>query len=125
MCGNCCRDIVLYHGGRWITNEKQLKELCRDDPGAERMVCTGRDDEGVLTFTCSALTEEGFCSVHEDRMSLCRNYPTKGLYYRGGWLDARCGYSFKVTRFRDVIMHRKRVRMPRFDKILEQEKNKL
>lgn len=124
LCGDCCKDIVLYNEGRWISTEKQFRKLCEFDPRHERLVCKGKADDGVFLFSCSSLGEDGMCTCHDDRMALCRNYPDNGIYYRGGWLRKECGYSFKVTTFRDVFMHRKRLRMPDFHSILEQEKDK-
>jgi hypothetical protein len=55
---------------------------------------------------------------------VCRTYPSKSLYYQGGWLRQDCGYSFKATTFRDVLMRGRRGRVPKFDEVLRQEQNK-
>ncbi len=124
LCGNCCRGILLKNRERWLRTEAQYKELCEDDPGHERFKITGKDQFGNLCFACSWQGDDNLCSRHEERLPLCREYPTKGLYYQGGWLGNDCGFSFKAVKFRDIFMRRRRARIPSFDKLLQQEQDK-
>ncbi len=124
LCGNCCRGVLLKNRDRWLRTEAQYKELCKDEPGHERFKIMDKDEYGNLCFACSWQGEDNLCKDHENRLQLCKEYPTKGLYYQGGWLGADCGFSFKAVKFRDIFMRRKRALIPSFDKILQQEQDK-
>jgi len=120
MCGNCCNDIMLSDGN-WLKRRSQFERLCEKSPGHSRFEITGRDNRGRLIFRCTLQTPEGTCPCYEDRLPLCRSYPSKSIYYRGGWLEPRCGFSFRDVTFREVFTGRKHLRKPQFDKLLEQE----
>lgn len=120
MCGSCCNGILLRDGG-WIKNKKGFKKLCKSDPGHERFTVTGKDDYGHLVFACTLQGSDGLCTCYEDRLPLCRNYPTKSLYYQGGWIGPDCGFRFKSVSFRDILLRRKPVRTPEFSEVLKQE----
>lgn len=120
MCGNCCTDILLSDGG-WIKRRRQFEKLCEDDPGHKRFEIMGRDHLGRLVFRCTLQTPEGVCPCYEDRLPLCRSYPAKSIYYGGGRLDSRCGFSFRDVTFREVLTGKKPLRRPRFDKLLDRE----
>ncbi|WP_319469999.1 YkgJ family cysteine cluster protein [uncultured Pseudodesulfovibrio sp.] len=124
MCGECCHDILLRHKKRWLKKERHFEELCREEPDHQRFSITGRDEFGHLVFACSLQEKSGLCSCHADRLPLCRNYPPKSLYYQGGWLRPDCGYSFKAVTFRDIFMRRKRMRIPKFADVLQQEQER-
>lgn len=121
LCGSCCHDILILDGRRWMKKRKHFEKLCKDEPGYSRFAVTGRDDLGHLTFSCTLQGEDGFCTSYDSRLALCRSYPSKSLYYQGGWLRPDCGYSFKAVTFRDVWMRRRRSRIPKFSEILSQE----
>lgn len=124
LCGDCCHDILLSDKNRWLKTDKQYKALCETDPRYKRFVNTGKNEFGQMIFSCSK-QENNICTCYEDRMAICRQHPSKSLYYQGGWLRRECGYSFKTTTFRDVFMRRKRARMPKFEDVLKQEKEKV
>lgn len=121
LCGNCCRDILLRDRGRWIRKEKQFDRLVEHLPEHARFELTGRDDLGFLSFACTCLGDDKLCTGYEDRPALCRNYPSKSLYYQGGWLRADCGFSFRAVTFRDVFMRRRRAKVPDFSTVLKRE----
>lgn len=120
MCGKCCNGIILKDDG-WLKKKSDFEALCEREPEHERFVPVGKDDYGHLVFNCSKQGEDNFCTCYEDRLPLCRNYPSKSIYYQGGWIRSDCGYRFKVVTFRDVFMRRKRMRMPKFADVLQQE----
>ena len=124
ICGECCHDILLHDRGRWLKSERAFRKLCERKPGHERFEITGRDDWGHLVFRCTLQGADNFCTCYEDRLPVCRTYPSKSLYYQGGWLRQDCGFSFKATTFRDIIMRSRRGRVPKFDEVLRQEQNK-
>ncbi len=121
LCGNCCHDILLHDGGRFIKREKQFKKLCKGNSAFTRFRIIKPDDEGLLTFSCSFQDKNNICTSYEDRLSLCKEYPSKGFYYRGGGLGTDCGFSYKAVTFRDIYMRRRRSRIPEFSEVLRQE----
>ena len=121
MCGSCCHDILLHDGRRWMTSLRQFKKLCKAEPEYTRFNIVDKDDNGRLAFTCTLQGEDNFCTSYDSRLPLCRNYPSKSLYYHGGWLRPDCGFSFKAKTFRDVWMRRKRSAMPKFSTVLHRE----
>lgn len=120
LCGSCCQDILLYDKG-WIRSEREFLRLCEREPEHERFDVVGKDDDGHLAFSCSLLQPDGLCSCHDERLPLCQRYPSEFLYYQGGWVGPHCGFKFKTVTFRDVLMRRKRLRIPKFSEVLEQE----
>ena len=123
LCGVCCDNILLRDGNRWLRNEKQFRALCEEDSRFEGFVPTERDDYGHLAFTCSHL-KDNICTSYEGRLPLCRNYPSKSIYYQGVDLRPDCGFSFKAVSFRDAYMRRKRGKMPSFSEVMRREKAK-
>ena len=121
LCGGCCRDILIRDGRRWLTSRRRFEKLCRKEPEYARFTVTGEDDKGRLSFTCTLQGEDNFCTCYDSRLPLCRNYPSKSLYYQGGWLRTDCGFSFKAKTFRDAWTHRRRAAMPKFSTVLRQE----
>jgi Fe-S-cluster containining protein len=124
VCGACCRDILLRHRGRWLRTERAFRRLCRSEPGHERFEITGRDETGCLVFRCTLQGPDNFCTCYENRLPLCKGYPSRSLYYQGGWLRPDCGYSFKALTFRDIVMRRRRRAVPEFSEVLRRERNK-
>ncbi len=122
MCGNCCHDILLkdFPGG-WLKKDRDFRTLCAREPEHERFEVTGKDDFGHLVFQCTLRGSDGLCTCYADRLPLCKNYPSKSIYYQGGWLGPECGFRFKSVTFRDVFLRRKPVRRRNFSQLLEQE----
>ncbi|NDV18056.1 YkgJ family cysteine cluster protein [Pseudodesulfovibrio sp. JC047] len=128
MCGRCCRKILLKSDDHWLKKETEFTELCQADPLLVRFRIMGRNPSGFLLFECARLGKDNICTEYESRPALCSNYPTKSLYYHGGWLRDDCGFSFQAVTFRDVFMRRKSWRKPKFADVLrgqiEQDKDK-
>ena len=121
LCGRCCEDILIEDQGRFFRREKKFHKLCQKEPEYERFQIVSRDDFGHLTFNCSKLGDDKFCTDYEGRLSLCKDYPNKSIYYQGGGLRADCGFSFKAVTFRDIYMRRRRSKVPEFSEVLRQE----
>lgn len=120
FCGECCHGILLQDG-RWLKKKRHFDRLCEREPEHTRFIPTGRDDYGHMVFDCSMLGTDNFCTAYDDRLPLCRNYPTKSIYYQGGWIRPECGYRFKSVTFRDVFTGRRRATMPKFSEVLRKE----
>ncbi|MGL1861133.1 MAG: YkgJ family cysteine cluster protein [Pseudodesulfovibrio sp.] len=121
LCGSCCHDILLHDGDRFIKREKQFKKLCKSNSTFTRFRIIKPDDEGHLTFSCSFKDNNNNCTSYEDRLPLCKEYPSKGFYYHGGWLRADCGFSYKHVSFHDIYMRRTRSKIPEFSEVLRNE----
>ena len=120
-CGGCCRSIHLQDRGRWLRRTGQFEKLVADAPEHARFRPVGRGDQGLLLFDCSLLRSDNLCARHDTRPALCRNYPSKSLYYRGGSLPGDCGYSFRAATFRDVLFGRKPLKPADFSVVLRRE----
>ncbi|CCH49690.1 YkgJ family cysteine cluster protein [Pseudodesulfovibrio piezophilus] len=120
FCGKCCHDILLKDG-HWLKKMRDFEKLCAREPEHKRFIPTGRGDLGHLVFRCSMQGDDGLCVCYENRLPLCRNYPSESIYYKGGWIRPDCGFRFKSTTFRDILMRRRQLRMPKFSDVLKQE----
>jgi len=97
-CGNCCRKINLQGAQGWLRSVKDFKEVVADYPEYERFQIIGKDDQGYLQLSCSWLDAAGLCRDHENRFSLCKNFPDKTLHFCGGALPSGCGYRISEVR---------------------------
>ncbi|XXJ21293.1 YkgJ family cysteine cluster protein [Desulfovibrio caledoniensis] len=120
-CGGCCRSIHLSDRGRWLRRMAQYERLVAEAPEYVRFRPAGRGDQGFLLFDCALLGEDNLCTAHDTRPALCRNYPSKSLYYRGGTLPGDCGYSFRAATFRDALFGRKPRKPADFSAVLRRE----
>ena len=94
-CGSCCNMIHLRYEKGWIYTLEQFEEVKAEMPEYNRFIPVNQDKFGLIQFTCSWLTSENVCSNYEERLAICRKYPTKSLYFCGGILLKDCGYSFQ------------------------------
>ena len=97
-CGNCCRRINLEGYRGWLRQESDFWDVVTEYPEYERFQIMGKDKQGFLRFTCSWLTDEGYCQDHPNRLRLCRNFPDKALHFCGGTLPPGCGYTLQEVR---------------------------
>ncbi len=97
-CGSCCRRINLEGKRGWLRYEEDFFEVVADFPEYARFQITGKDEQGFLRFSCTWLTDEGFCKDHKNRLDLCRNFPDKTLHFCGGTLPDGCGYMIREVR---------------------------
>jgi len=97
-CGNCCRKINLEGERGWLRLEKDFLKVLHDYPEYHRFVITGKDEQGFLQFSCTWLSDAGFCRDHENRLELCTNFPDKSLHFCGGKLPLGCGYAINEVR---------------------------
>jgi hypothetical protein len=120
-CGGCCRSIHLSDEGRWLRRTSQFERLVAAAPEHARFTPVGRGHQGFLLFDCAKLNSDNLCADHDTRPALCRNYPSKSLYYRGGRLLDDCGYAFRAVTFRDVLFGRKPLKPADFSDALRRE----
>ncbi|MGE4292088.1 MAG: YkgJ family cysteine cluster protein [Desulfovibrio sp.] len=124
QCGRCCREIVLCHDGRWITSLKRFRELLERDPEYERLEPRERDEAGRILFRCSWLGADGRCTGYEDRLPLCRNHPSPGLWLRGVDLPRACGYRLSGPELFGFLRRRHPNHEQRFERVLDLERDR-
>lgn len=118
-CGQCCKEIVLDAGKGWLRSKRQFERIKAQDKGFERFTPTGKDEAGRLIFRCECLGEDNLCTDYQGRMKLCRDHPSKGLYYSGVVLGPHCGYKLRGPTIKGLI-HRLLGRKPMdFNVVLE------
>ncbi|WP_319583072.1 YkgJ family cysteine cluster protein [uncultured Pseudodesulfovibrio sp.] len=120
-CGGCCRSIHLKDGGRWLRRSREFERMVADAPEHARFHPVGRGSRGFLLFDCFLLGPDNLCARHDTRPALCRNYPSKSLYYHGGRLPEDCGYAFRAVTFRKVLFGRKPLKPADFSAVLRRE----
>lgn len=108
MCGSCCQRISLEAGGRWLRKESEFRRLLKNNSQFARFSIVGKDAQGFLLFTCSWYEKEGVCRDHENRLAICRDYPTTQLYFTGGRLSKGCGYRISAVTPFETILKRER-----------------
>jgi hypothetical protein len=96
QCGQCCRAFRVKSEGRWIQTKKDFESLIKKKPEYSRLIPLDTSD-GYLEFTCSWLTNEGICKDHENRLSICKEYPATSRFYTGNQLPDHCGYSIEAA----------------------------
>jgi hypothetical protein len=122
QCGRCCREIVLCHDGRWVTSPRRFAELLALEPGYERLEPRGRDADGRLLFSCSWLGADRRCRCHEDRLPLCRRYPSPTLWLRGVDLPRSCGYRLEGPDLFGFLRGERPKTERTFDRVLDRER---
>ncbi len=104
QCGNCCRKISLRADSGWIRHIKDFERVCTNYPEYRRFVPEGKDKEGFIQFSCTWLTEHGTCRDYDNRLPICKTFPSKSLHFRGGILPSGCGYMIKSgTPFEKIL----------------------
>ena len=110
QCGNCCKNVSLELKGKWISSRRQFEDLTNEYPEFSRFEIIGKDKAGILEFSCTWLQEDNACKDYENRLSICKQYPSKLLFLAGGNVTAGCGYTIEVG--------------APFDKVLKKEMGK-
>ena len=93
LCGDCCRDMMIYDGKKFIRTEEDFSELVKSD-SYYSMFEISKQEGFNLWFTCSNLLEDNTCKIHDTRPQVCRDYPDKDMLYHGTGLPAQCGYKY-------------------------------
>jgi len=97
-CGKCCN--YMYSIDTYT--EKEFKIMQFLFPKYKRFYIKGRDAEGNLIFACKYVTENGLCSVYNNRLDMCRKYPMKKIPFKGK-LHEGCGYRVLEKNFEDYL----------------------
>lgn len=106
QCGNCCKNIVFYIGKNAVSTKEQFESLKKWSKSYNNFFVTGKDEQGVLLFTCKCLDSNNKCKVYYLRSINCRLYPNPNKIFlaNGGKLLDDCGYYFKADKeFKDYL----------------------
>lgn len=87
--GICCKNFGLFDGGNelsfWLRGNGTVKQHLAENklpfiPSFEQAFVDGESNRkyGNYSFSCSKLTPEGRCSIHQDRPQLCRDLEPAG-----------------------------------------------
>jgi hypothetical protein len=106
QCGQCCRSFRVKSEGKWIKTPSQFQRLIQQKPEYSRLICKGKID-GDLYFTCSWLTSDGICKDHQNRLRICKEYPSTTRFYTGNKLPNHCGYAIEAVVPFDKILKKK------------------
>ena len=93
-CGNCCRNITFMIKDKYLTQEEEFERLKNFDSEYNNFFLSGKDEDGILLFTCKFLGEDNLCTCYALRSFYCRLYPK----IRAGHLKSNdemlegCGY---------------------------------
>jgi Fe-S-cluster containining protein len=97
QCGACCRELHLFHCGRWISSEKQFRRMLKDCPEYARFEPI-EDDGPLMLFRCRYLAGDNICLDYANRPRACVEYPSMSMFLRHGNLHENCGYTFKAVK---------------------------
>ena len=97
-CGKCCNYMYSYD----TYTEKEFKIMQFLFPAYRRFYIKGKDEDGNLIFACKYVTEQGLCSVYENRLPMCKKYPARRIYAKAK-LHEGCGYKIIDKTFEDYI----------------------
>lgn len=93
MSGQCCRSLILVHGGDPVNSHVGFTRMCASDPEARMFVPRETvSADGLLRFGCRNLGPDSRCQIYESRPEMCREYPAPAMFERGGSLLNGCGY---------------------------------
>lgn len=91
--GECCRNLLLGYRFRAIRTLKEFEKEKKRNAHYEMFIPQDkRLEDGYLRFSCSKLTEDNKCGIHETRPEMCRRYPDPEMVRYGGTLLPGCGY---------------------------------
>ena len=114
MTGNCCRNLLLVDMGKPVRTLKQFKELVEKEPWHEMFIPHEKSyNDGMLRFTCTNLTEDHKCAIHDTRPDMCRRYPDLRMLKHGGELLPGCGYRIVPDKSFDEVLDEELVELPR------------
>jgi len=105
-CGNCCRNIIFQIQDKYISTEEEFERLKKWKSRYKHFYISGRDEDGLLLFTCKSLNDDNTCKSYKFRSLYCRLYPrisTELLRSGTTTLDG-CGYYYKSSvDFKDYL----------------------
>ena len=91
-CGECCRNLILYHEGKKIKTGEEFAMLTAEDPRYGIFYPCSISTEGILIFRCTKLGEKNTCTIYENRPPVCVDYPDTDLMKCGGDVYDGCGF---------------------------------
>lgn len=99
-CGNCCRNIILTEDDKPITDSERFEKLKLIDKHLKNFYVSGKDENGLLLFTCNEIDENNRCKVYFFRGIGCRMYPKKDTKFliNGGKPLEGCGFYYEPDR---------------------------
>ena len=106
MCGCCCENIYVRHENKIIKTEDEFIEIKKQDDYDFYQYITPIDsDDFGLIFKCNKFDKsKKICTIHKNRPSICRNYPSEEIFKMGACLKDNCGYYFEpIEKFSEIL----------------------
>jgi len=104
QCGACCRRLQLKSGKKWLRSKRDFNSLVKRQPEFACFEIRGRDPQRLLIFNCTNLGTDNRCQDYNNRPQLCRDFPSKAIFFCGGQLPEGCGYTLSEgTPFRTLL----------------------
>lgn len=106
MCGCCCENIYVRHGNKIIKTNEQFEKIKQNDNYSfyKHITPINQDDFGLI-FSCNKFDKEKrLCTDHENRPTICKNYPSEEIFKIGAQLKDSCGYYFEpIEKFKEIF----------------------
>ena len=106
QCGCCCENIYVRHQGAVIQTQEEFDNIKATDNYSfyKHISIVNKDDFG-LVFSCDKFDKtRRLCTEHNNRPSICKNYPSEEIFSFGAQLQEKCGYSFiPIVSFEEVF----------------------
>ncbi len=107
QCGDCCRSLMLIETHGVVRSRRYFRKLQKRSPFYRNMEIIGRDEAGILIFSCKLVGDDGRCTRYEERPDICREFPNIWMFRHGGRLDEDCGYKLQEKiDFKKVLQKR-------------------
>jgi hypothetical protein len=109
QCGHCCRSLCLITSDRKIIKtEKQFIDYCKSNKDFERFEIIDKRDD-CLIFKCKLL-KDNKCSDYENRLPLCKTYPSRELFFSGFNTNPSCGYTIRTGKSFEHFLKKHKVK---------------
>jgi Fe-S-cluster containining protein len=98
-CGTCCRMITFKIQDKFITSEEEFERLKIWQPRYKHFFISGKDEEGILLFTCKSLDDDNLCKNYMFRSLYCKSYPRikSDFIAAGAETLEGCGFYYKSS----------------------------
>ena len=98
QCGECCRYMYSFD----TYTEREFKIMQFLFPSYRRFYIKGKDKDGNFIFACKYVTDDGKCSVYNNRLKMCKLYPQRFISFPAK-LHEGCGYEVLKKKFEDYL----------------------
>ncbi len=97
-CGKCCRNITFMIENKYVIEKEEFERMKTFDPKYKHFFISGKDEKGILLFTCKSLGDDNLCGDYFFRSFYCRLYPRIMMksIKAGAVFPEECGYYVEI-----------------------------